>query len=119
MPETQALPALFERDLAQLRAGDIDGMLANYHPDAQIMRLPDVVARGRAEVRAFLEGYVALQPKIVEVIAIEEAGDTVVYHSTIDIGGNLLGIVGTWVLRDGLIWRQTAVLVPAGSPNLG
>lgn len=108
-----ALPAMFERDLAQMRAGDIEGMLANYHPDAQILRLPDVIARGPAEVRAFLEGYVAMQPKIVKVIAIEEADNTVLYHSTIEIGGNRMGIVGTWVLRDGQIWRQTAVIVPA------
>ena len=119
MPGIQALPALFQKDLDQLRAGDVDGMLSNYHPDAQIMRLPDTVARGRSEVRAFLEGYVALRPRIVEVLAIEEADDSVLYHSTIEIGGNTLAIVGTWVLRDGLIWRQTAALVPAGSLNLG
>lgn len=113
MPEG-SLRAMFEKDLAQMRAGDVDGMLVNYHPDAQIMRLPDVVARGTAEVRKFLEGYVALQPKIIEVIGIEEADNTILYHSKISIGGNELGIVGTWVLRDGLIWRQTATLVPAG-----
>jgi hypothetical protein len=96
-----------------MRAGDIDGMLVNYHPEAQIMRLPDVVARGRAEVRKFLVDYVALKPEIVEIISIDESEDTVLYHSKLNIGGNILGIVGTWVLRDGLVWRQTAVLVPA------
>jgi ketosteroid isomerase-like protein len=103
---------MFEKDLAEMRAGDVDGMLANYHPDAQILRLPDVVSKGRDEIRKFLEGYLAMKPKIVEVIAIEEADDTVLYHSKIDLGGRTLGIVGTWVLRDGLIWRQTAVIVP-------
>jgi ketosteroid isomerase-like protein len=96
-----------------MRAGDIDGMLVNYHPDAQIMRLPDVVARGKAEVRKFLEDYVALKPEIVEIVSIDESEDTVLYHSKLNIGGDILGIVGTWVLRDGLVWRQTAVLVPA------
>jgi ketosteroid isomerase-like protein len=112
MPEAM-LRAMFDKDLAQMRAGDIDGMLVHYHPDAQIMRLPDVVARGRTEVREFLADYVALKPEIVEIIAIDESADTVLYHSKININGNILGIVGTWVLRDGLIWRQTAVLVPA------
>lgn len=118
MPETQQLPALFEEDLAQMRSGDVDGMLKHYHPDAQVMRLPDTVATGKIEIRAFLEGYLSMNPKIIEVIAIEEADDCVLYHSTIDIGGTVLGIVGTWVLRDGLIWRQTAVIVPA-SPEAG
>lgn len=113
MPEAN-LRAMFDKDLAQMRAGDIDGMLVNYHPDAQIMRLPDVVARGKAQVRQFLTEYVAMKPEIVEIIAIDESEDTVLYHSKINIGGNVLGIVGTWVLRDGLIWRQTAVIVPAG-----
>jgi ketosteroid isomerase-like protein len=111
------LPALFEQDLAQMRAGDVDGMLSHYHPDAQIMRLPDTVATGPAEVRAFLEGYVSMKPKILEVMAIDQADNTVLYHSKIDIGGNVTGIVGTWVLRDGLIWRQTAVIVPAAPAN--
>ncbi|MEY9964901.1 ketosteroid isomerase-like protein [Streptacidiphilus sp. MAP12-16] len=112
MSATQ-VPAMFEKDLAQLRSGDIEGMLSNYHPDAQIMRLPDTVATGTTEIRAFLEDYVALNPKIIEVMAILQADDCVLYHSTIEIAGNVLGIVGTWVLRDGLIWRQTAVIVPA------
>jgi ketosteroid isomerase-like protein len=109
---TSTLPPMFEQDLAQMRAGDVDGMMRNYHPDAQILRLPDVVAQGPEQVRAFLEGYVALQPRIVKILAIEQAGDTVLYHSTVEIGGNRMGIVGTWVLREGKIWRQTAALVP-------
>jgi ketosteroid isomerase-like protein len=106
---------MFERDLAQMRSGDIDGMLRNYHPDAQIMRLPDTVATGEAEIRAFLEGYVSMKPEILEILAIDQADDTVLYHSKIKIAGNIMGIVGTWVLRDGLIWRQTAVIVPAAT----
>jgi ketosteroid isomerase-like protein len=112
MSTSTTLPPMFAEDLAQMRAGDIDGMLGNYHPDAQIVRLPDVVSRGAEQVREFLEGYVGMQPKIVKVLSIKQADDTVVYHSTIEIGGNRLGIVGTWVLREGKIWRQTAVIVP-------
>jgi len=104
---------MFAKDLAQMRAGDIAGMLLNYHPDAQIVRLPDVVASGNREIRSFLDGYVGMRPKILEIISIKEADDTVLYHSKIDIGGREMGIVGTWVLRDDLIWRQTAVIVPA------
>jgi ketosteroid isomerase-like protein len=112
MPET-TLHTMFEKDLAEMRSGDLDGMLANYHPDAQIMRLPDTIARGPAEVRAFLQGYLAMHPKIIEVVSVNEADDTVVYHSKISLGGNAMNIVGTWIMRDGLIWRQTAVIVPA------
>lgn len=115
MSQTIKLPEFFERDLAQMRSGDVDGMLKNYHPDAQVMRLPDSVARGKDEIRVFLEGYLAMQPKIVEVMAAQESDNTILYHSTVNIGGNVMGIVGTWVLRDGLIWRQTAALVPAAA----
>ncbi len=104
---------LFEEDLAQMRAGDVDGMLVHYHPDAQAVRLPDSVARGKEEIRAFLAGYLSLNPEIVEVLSIKAADNSIVYHSTIKIGDAVRGIVGTWVLRDGLIWRQTAAIVPA------
>jgi ketosteroid isomerase-like protein len=111
--EENAVLELFEEDLAQMRAGDIDGMLVHYHPDAQAVRLPDSVARGKEEIREFLAGYLALNPQIVEVLSIKAADNSIVYHSTIKIGDAVRGIVGTWVLRDGLIWRQTAAIVPA------
>jgi ketosteroid isomerase-like protein len=98
-----------------MRSGDVEGMLANYHPDVRIMRLPHTVANGKTEARAFLEEYVALQPEIVEVISIDQSDDIILYHSTISIGGDEMDLVGTWVLRDGLIWRQTAVIAPAGA----
>lgn len=112
MAETE-LPPMFAEDLAQMRAGDVEGMLANYHPDVRILRLPNIVANGKDEARAFLEDYVALKPTIVEVISIDQSDDIILYHSTINVGGNDLDLVGTWVLRDGLIWRQTAVIAPA------
>jgi uncharacterized protein (TIGR02246 family) len=100
--EARSVLQLFEEDLAQMRAGDVDAMLEHYHPDAQAIRLPDAVARGKDEIRAFFEGY----------LSIKAADNTVVYHSTVKLGDAVRGIVGTWVLRDGLIWRQTAALVP-------
>jgi hypothetical protein len=108
-----ALPILLEKDLTQLHAGDIYGMLGNYHPDAQIMWLNDTAARGGREIRSFLEGYVALKPKIVAVMAAKERNDCILYHSAINLDGTVRGLVGTWVLRDGLIWRQTSVIVPS------
>jgi ketosteroid isomerase-like protein len=109
------LPALFEEDLAQMRAGDVDGMLTRYHRDAQVIRLPDTVARGKEEIRSFLEGYLAMNPNIIEVMAIMQEDNCVLYHSTVSLGDKVIGLVGTWVLRDGLIWRQTAAIVPASS----
>lgn len=111
--DEKSLLALFEEDLAQMKAGDVDGMLVHYHEDAQAVRLPDAVARGKDQIRAFLEGYLALNPEIVEVLEIKAADNSVVYHSTVKVGDAVRGLVGTWVLRDGLIWRQTAALVPA------
>ncbi len=107
------LPTLLEKDFAQLHAGDIYGMLGNYHPDAQVMWLNDTVVRGGREIRSFLEGYVALKPKIVAVVAARERNDCILYHSAINLDGTVRGLVGTWVLRDGLIWRQTSVIVAA------
>jgi ketosteroid isomerase-like protein len=114
MEERSDLLQLFDEDLAQMRAGNIDAMVEHYHPDAQVIRLPDVVAKGKDEIRKFYEDYLAMNPEVVEILSIMAADNNVTYHSTVKFGDNVLGIVGNWVLRDGLIWRQSAALVPAG-----
>lgn len=111
LPETK-LPSLFEDDLRELIAGNLDAMAEHYHPDAQIMRLPDsAVAKGKKEIKAFFADYLSLDPE-VEVLTCKQEDNCILYHSTVTINGESSDLVGTWVLRDGLIWRQTAVAVP-------
>ncbi|MFI0421856.1 nuclear transport factor 2 family protein [Spongiactinospora sp. 9N601] len=104
------LPALLDKQIGQLKAHDLDAMIRNYHDDAVVMR-PGAIARGKAEIREFFAEYLKLEPRIVEVMVAEGTDDLILYYAKIGIGDEVHKDVGTWVLKNGLIWRQTAVLV--------
>ncbi|RBQ15277.1 hypothetical protein DP939_36140 [Spongiactinospora rosea] len=104
------LPALLDKQIGQLKAHDLDAMMRNYHDDAVVMR-PGAIARGKAEIREFFAEYLKLDPRIDEVMVTEGTDDLILYYAKIGIGDQVHKDVGTWVLKNGLIWRQTAVLV--------
>ncbi|MDF5752066.1 nuclear transport factor 2 family protein [Spongiactinospora sp. TRM90649] len=104
------LPALLDKQIGQLKAHDLDAMMRNYHEDAVVMR-PGATARGKAEIREFFAEYLKLDPRIEEIMMAEGTEDLILYYAKIGIGDDVHKDVGTWVLKDGLIWRQTAVLV--------
>jgi ketosteroid isomerase-like protein len=104
------LPALLDKQIGQLKAGDLDAMINNYHEDAVVMR-PGAVARGKAEIKDFFAEYLTLNPRIEEIMIAESTEDIILYYAIIGIGDEHHKDVGTWVLKDGLIYRQTAVLV--------
>ncbi|MFI6479178.1 nuclear transport factor 2 family protein [Nonomuraea sp. NPDC050663] len=103
---------LLARQIAAIEGGDLEGLLRQYHPDAVVTRL-DLVARGREEIRALFAAYLAKAPKLEELGGLQEAGDTLLYRATMVVDGQRFTTFGTFVLNDGLIWRQTAVALPA------
>jgi ketosteroid isomerase-like protein len=109
MPATR-LPALLDKQIGQLKAHDLDAMVLNYCEDAVVMR-PGAVARGKTEIRDFFAEYLKMDPRIDEIMVAESTEDIILYYAKIRIGDEVHKDVGTWVLRNGLIWRQTAVLV--------
>jgi ketosteroid isomerase-like protein len=104
------LPALLDKQIGQLKAGDLDAMMKNYHEDAVVMR-PGAIARGKEEIREFFAEYLKMDPRIEDIMTADSSEDIILYYATIGIGDEHHKDVGTWVLKDGLIWRQTAVLV--------
>lgn len=68
-----ALPDAFA---ARLGAGDLDGALALYEPEATFAPQPGAQVSGLAEIRAALEQFIALRPSLTgEVEKVLEAGD--------------------------------------------
>lgn len=104
------LPALLDKQIGQLKAHDLDAMMRNYRDDAVVMR-PGAVATGKAEIRDFFAEYLKMDPRIGEIMVAESTEDIILYYATIAIGTTVHKDVGTWVLKDGLIWRQTAILI--------
>ncbi|MEU9125461.1 nuclear transport factor 2 family protein [Streptomyces sp. NPDC048506] len=99
--------AVLERQLAALAAGDIDAVMENYTPDASLLRF-DGVCVGTEQIRATLSAYLTLKPRLVELRQYAECADTLFYRAIMNVGGQERGALGTLVLRDGKIWRQTA-----------
>jgi len=69
--------AVIERFSELLADGDLDGMMELYEPDAAFAPQPGHTASGHAEIRAALEGFLAVRPRIEGTIEkVLEAGDT-------------------------------------------
>jgi ketosteroid isomerase-like protein len=95
------------RQLDCLARRDITGLLENYTPDAALVRL-DGQAQGLPEVKEAFTAYLALEPEVVELTGYAQTDDVIFYHARMKLGGQPEDSVGTLVLRDGKIWRQTA-----------
>jgi uncharacterized protein (TIGR02246 family) len=60
----------------RISAGDVDGALALYEPEAAFTPQPGQVVTGAAAIRRALEGFTALRPKLQgQVEKLIEAGD--------------------------------------------
>ena len=100
-----------DEHVAAIEGGDLETVLAHYRADAVFLQVGGVTARGIAEIREFFAGYLARRPRVVKLLAAAEGDGIVVYDAEIALSDGGFRAVGTLVLRDGLIWRQTAVPV--------
>jgi hypothetical protein len=103
------LTELFDRQVEALHNNDLEAVLANYRDDAVLVRF-DAVGRGKAELRTMLAEYLALEPRTLELVALQATDDVLCYEADMSIGGAAVKTYGTLVLRDGRIWRQTAII---------
>jgi ketosteroid isomerase-like protein len=104
---TDSMHAVWARQLEALAARDIDKLMENYNDDAVLVRF-DTTAVGIDAVRKELEGYLAMNPEVIELKEYTESDDVIFYRATMRLGGQVENGYGTLVLRNGLIWRQTA-----------
>lgn len=106
---TNELRALFDRQVAALHNDDLDTVMQNYRDDAVLIRF-DAVARGIDEVRTAMGEYMSLKPRTLKLVALQATDDVLFYEADMSIGGNAVKTYGTLALRDGKIWRQTAII---------
>jgi len=102
--------AVLDRQMELISNRDIDGLMSQYHPEAVLLRF-DRVARGLEEIRTLLATYLGQMPTVKSVDAFAEAGDTLSYQATMQMGEAVVRTYGAWVLKDGKIWRQVAGLL--------
>jgi hypothetical protein len=104
---------LFERQLAFMTARDLDGLMTQYAADAILIRA-DAVVRGHDGLRAFFAAYLERQPVVRSVDALSATDDTLFYQATMSFLAGEARVYGVFVLREGLIWRQAAGVIPQG-----
>lgn len=96
---------------------DLDALLNLYHLDAEVLRF-DGISRGREEIRTMLAKYLELDLEFVALNEYIETSDTILLRSTMKVKGEPESSCGTYVLRDGKIWRQTGA-IEGGARNWG
>lgn len=105
---------MLDRHRRLLDAGDLDGLLGQYHDDAVVVRLAGV-HRGREGVREWLRGLLAQRPRFLDLTEVAEADDVVLFHALLELGGTEVRMHGTLLLRGERIARQTLAPFPAPS----
>jgi hypothetical protein len=105
---------LFDRQVRLLAAGDLEGLLGQYHEDAVLLRF-DRTVTGKAALREHFTAYLAQRPRVQEVTRLAEAADVVSYQALVELGGEELRTYGALFLRGERIARQVAGLFPAAA----
>jgi hypothetical protein len=105
---------LFDRRVRLIEAGDLEGLLGQYHEDAVLVRF-DRTVRGKPALRDFYAAYLAQRPRVREVLQYADAEDLISYQAVLELGGEERRAHGTIVLRGERIARQVDGLFPATS----
>jgi ketosteroid isomerase-like protein len=111
MADGKTTPQEFlESQVKLLQAGDTAGLAERYAEDAIFVRF-DRIAHGRDEIRKLFDDYLAGQPQIIGMDALQVTDDIILYQAAERLGGRLATAVGTLVFNNRLVWRQTVAFV--------
>lgn len=106
---TVAVETLLEEQAELLQRGDVAGLTARYCVDAQIIHGAGV-ARGRAEIAAAFAAQFQSHPRYESIVEVGRGEDCVNYRATILVDGGRIDVAGTFIVRDGEIWRHTTIV---------
>jgi uncharacterized protein (TIGR02246 family) len=93
MIEREGMPATTPEEIHRLfedafNAGDIDGLMALYEPDAAVIPQPGSVVHGTEQVRAGLQAFLALQGRItLDTKLVVTVGDLAFLSNTWSLTG--------------------------------
>ena len=105
---------VFDRQVRLMEAGDLDGLLGQYHEDAVLLRF-DRAVRGRVALRDYYATYLAQRPRMLELLQYADADDVISYQALLELGGEERRTHGAIVLRGERIARQVTGLFPAAA----
>ena len=104
--------AFYERQIALLEAGDVDGVAAQYHDDAALVGF-DVTVRGREAIREHMRGYLAhlgtLELRSTDRFT--EIEDAIFFEATIRTDLGIARVYDVFILREGRATHQFTGLI--------
>jgi hypothetical protein len=112
MPHTPR--ELFDRQLRLIEAGDLEGLLGQYHEDAVLLRFDRTVV-GKPALREHFSAWLAGSPAFKEVLQIAASEDLISYQAVVEQGGEELRAYGAFWTRGERIARQVSGLFPVAS----
>src|SRR3954467_14865571 len=112
MPQTPR--ELFDRHLRLIEAGDLEGLLGQYHEDAVLLRSDRAIA-GKAALREHYAGWLAGAPAVKELLQVAATEDMVSYQAVVEQGGDEVRAYGAIFTRGERIARQVTGLFPVAS----
>src|SRR3954453_10503323 len=89
---------LFERQVRLIEAGDLEGLLGQYHEDAVLLRFDRTVA-GKAALREHFSAWLAGGPTFKEVLQVAASEDLVSYQAVVERGGDEQRMYGAFWTR--------------------
>jgi hypothetical protein len=102
---------LFDRHVRLTEAGDLEGLLGQYHEDAVLLRF-DRVVRGKDALREHYGAYLAARPRFKELLQVADTEDLVSYQAIIEQGDEEHRVYGTILTRGERILRHVSGLFP-------
>jgi hypothetical protein len=102
---------LFDRHVRLTEAGDLEGLLGQYHEDAVLLRF-DRVMRGKDALREHYGAYLAARPRFKELLQVADTEDLVSYQAIIEQGDEEHRVYGTILTRGERILRHVSGLFP-------
>lgn len=91
----------FEERMALMAAGDVDALVAQYSEDAEIVRFLGV-ARGPAEIRAYLVGMLAAHQsyELVSLDQLQQSDNALIWEATVSTAAGPLQVYNVFVFND-------------------
>ncbi len=107
--------AFYDRQIALLEAGDIDGVTNQYHDDAVIVGF-DFTVRGRDAIREHMRGYLErlAMLKLQSTDRFTETEDAIFFEATMLTGLGVARVYDVFMLREGRATHQFTGLISVG-----
>jgi hypothetical protein len=104
---------LFDRHVRLIEAGDLEGVLGQYHEDTVLLR-SDHVLHGRAALRGYYTSFLAARPRIAP-LGVISSDDVISYQAVVTQGEEEHRVYGVMLLRGERILRHVTGLFPVAS----